>query len=181
MTENIIFDLGCVLVSLDDKRCMDAFAAIGCGEVVPYIANHRTEDIFFDVELGRISTWNQLLTGISDEKKWLLTQLAGGHRLFLLSNTNDMHWQKCRADFFSYHGSDASRLFERIYLSYDMHLAKPDPRIYEAVLADAGIRAADTLFIDDGLANVEAAARLGIATLHETTGHDWTTRIQQLL
>lgn len=204
MTENIIFDLGCVLVSLDDKCCMDAFAAIGCGEVVPYIANHRTEDIFFDVELGRISTrqfcdevrrmcrtqcpdddivwaWNQLLTGISDEKKRLLTQLAGGHRLFLLSNTNDMHWQKCRTDFFSYHGSDASRLFERIYLSYDMHLAKPDPRIYEAVLADAGIRAADTLFIDDGLANVEAAARLGIATLHETTGHDWTTRIQQLL
>ena len=45
----------------------------------------------------------------------------------------------------------------------------------------AGIRAADTLFIDDGLANVEAAARLGITTLHETTGHDWTTRIQQLL
>lgn len=204
MIKNIIFDLGCVLVGLDGRRCIDAFEKIGCHEVASYVADHRTEDLFLDTELGRISThefcdevrricraaatdddivwaWNELLTGIDDDKKALLARLSRSHRLFLLSNTNFMHWDKCRRDFFSYRGTDATTLFDRVYLSCAMHLAKPDPRIYEAVLADAGISAAETLFIDDAEANTRAAAALGISTLHETTGRDWTVAVADLL
>ena len=45
-----------------------------------------------------------------------------------------------------------------------IHLRKPYPAIYEFVLQDAGILAAETLFIDDSSNNIAAAAKLGIQT-----------------
>ncbi len=53
-----------------------------------------------------------------------------------------------------------------------MHLAKPDPEIFRAALADAGICAEETLFIDDSLANCEAAASVGLQTAHYVPGTD---------
>lgn len=54
--KNIIFDLGGVLVGLDVARCIDAFRRIGCGETAVYVEEHRTEDLFLDIELGRATT-----------------------------------------------------------------------------------------------------------------------------
>ena len=51
--------------------------------------------------------------------------------------------------------------FNKCYLSNELHLAKPDPEIYKAVLADCGADAAECLYLDDNLANVEAACKLG--------------------
>lgn len=53
--KNIIFDLGGVLVGLDPKRCIEAFRKVGCGVLANYVEEHRTEDLFLDTELGRIS------------------------------------------------------------------------------------------------------------------------------
>lgn len=194
--KNIIFDMGGVLVGLDAQRCIDAFRQIGCDKIAFYVEEHRTEDLFLDTELGRITpeefcgevrrltgcaatdqqivwAWNQLLTGIDDKKKQCLLQLARHYRLFLLSNTNIMHWHKCRDCFFPYGGHGADDYFERIFLSYEMHLAKPDTRIFTRALAEAGINAAETLFIDDSLDNCRAAGQVGISTLHEATGTGW--------
>lgn len=194
--KNIIFDMGGVLVGLDAARCISAFRQIGCEKIAFYVEEHRTEDLFLDTELGRITqeefcaevrrltgcaatdkqivwAWNQLLTGIADEKKARLAQLAQTHRLFLLSNTNIMHWHECRDRHFPYQGLTAADYFEHIFLSYEMHMAKPHACIFERALAEAGIEAADTLFIDDSLENCRAAESLGISTLHETTGSLW--------
>ena len=43
---------------------------------------------------------------------------------------------------------------------------KPDPAIFRVLLARSGIEAARSVFIDDSLANVRAAARLGFHTIH---------------
>lgn len=187
--KNIIFDLGGVLVGLDGPRCIEAFERIGCEKVADYVREHRTEDLFYRIELGLISTpefceevrqmtatkaddkaiidaWNALLTPIAQERLQQLRALReAGHRLFLLSNTNDIHWQQC--------GPQLDGCFEREFLSYEMQLAKPDTRIYAEVLRQAGIDAHETLFIDDTAENIAAAASLGIATYHNRNIDDW--------
>ena len=150
--KNIVFDLGGVLVDLDGKRCIDAFDAIGCHAISDYVRLHRTEDLFYDIEIGHTTTaefcrevrsithtsatdteivgaWNALLTTIADEKKQRLLSLRRDYRVFLLSNTNDMHWRLCADHLFNYGPWRADDMFERIYLSYRLHLAKPDPAI----------------------------------------------------
>ncbi len=198
--KNIIFDLGGVLVGLDSARCISAFRQIGCGGIAVYVEQHRTEDLFLDIELGRATTqdfcrevrsishcdaadtqiiwaWNRLLTAVADEKKARLMQLRRHYRLFLLSNTNEMHWQKCRDELLPCVECGGADYFERVFLSYEMQKKKPDADIFCQALHDAGIAAAETLFIDDSADNCRTAAGLGMATLHETTGYDWLCRL----
>ncbi|MBR5918501.1 MAG: HAD family phosphatase [Prevotella sp.] len=191
--KNIIFDLGGVLVGFDRQRSIDAFERIGCGKVADYIRDHRTEDLFYRIELGEISThdfceevrqmtatnaddeaiieaWNVLLTPVTENRLQRLRELREkGVRLFLLSNTNDMHWQYC--------GHQLNGCFERVFLSYEMRLAKPDTAIFAEVLRQADIDAHDTLFIDDNADNISAAASLGIKTFHNQNIDDWTLAI----
>ena len=54
--------------------------------------------------------------------------------------------------------------FNRMYLSYQMRICKPDPGIYEAMLADSGLNPATTLFVDDSRDNTEVADRYRINT-----------------
>ena len=192
--KNIIFDLGGVLVGFNRQRSIDAFERIGCEKVADYIRDHRTEDLFYRIELGVISThdfceevrqmtatnaddeaiinaWNVLLTPVTTERLQRLRELReAGHRLFLLSNTNDMHWQYCE------HQLDGC--FERVFLSYEMRLVKPDPKIFAEVLRQADIEACDTLFIDDNADNIAAAASLGIKTFHNQNIDDWILHIE---
>ena len=204
--KNIIFDLGRILVGLDSDACVKAFQQVGCGGVAHYVQEHKVADLFLDQEVGRITTqqfcdearrlcqcqvpdtdiiwaWNQVLTGIPDEKKQALLALKRqGHRLFLLSNTNYIHWYQCRDHFFPYtdaegHTYTATDYFERIFLSCAMHKAKPHPDIFRQTLDEAGIKAADTLFIDDREDNCQGAQALGISTLHDPTGCAWLKEI----
>lgn len=194
--KNIIFDLGGVLVGFDGKRSIEAYQAMGCERVADYIIEHRTEDLFYRIELGLSTTadycdevrsmtgttatddeivraWNLLLTPVSAERARGLRLLQQrGYRLFLLSNTNDMHWQHCLDELFP---SDMQHVFERVFLSYEMKLAKPDVRIFEEVLSQAGIKAEDTLFIDDNRDNIATAGTLGIQTFLNTDIDAWLT------
>lgn len=54
--------------------------------------------------------------------------------------------------------------FEKMYLSYEMKLAKPDIRIFEKVLENSSLVPEETLFVDDSPVNLEAAQKLGIKT-----------------
>lgn len=197
--KNIIFDLGGVLVGLDGQRCIEAFNRLGCQAVSRYVEEHRTEDLFYRIELGLISTqefcqeirlmthtaasdqqlvhaWNELLTELSSRRRQRLISLhRQGYRLFLLSNTNDMHWQHCRQQLF---GPDVIAIFERIFLSYEMQLSKPAPAIFTSVLSQTALQPEETLFIDDNRQNIEAAAALGIGTYHNTSIDDWVDALQ---
>lgn len=184
--KNIIFDFGAVLVDLDKHRCIEAFRNIGADDIAGYVDECRQEDLFHDLEVGNIGigefcdevrrkcpgckatddaiceAWNALLAGIPKWRLMRLLMLKKDYRLFLLSNTNPIHWHKAVADYFPLNGLGVDDYFEKTYLSYKMHLLKPDREIFEAVLADAGIKAEETLFIDDSDANCEAARQLGI-------------------
>jgi putative hydrolase of the HAD superfamily len=56
--------------------------------------------------------------------------------------------------------------FDEVVVSCEVGCVKPDARIYEICLSQLGAQAASTLFVDDRLENLDAAARQGIQTLH---------------
>ena len=86
---------------------------------------------------------------------------AGGTRLALLSNAGP--------DYGSYfrHGP-LGDFFAGVYVSGELGLLKPDAAIFEHVLADLEITAADAVFTDNRASNVAGAQTLGI------TGHVFT-------
>lgn len=201
--KNIIFDLGNVIVRIDPERCKRAVVALGMGRLLDFDNCPEGKELVSALGVGMVSTEefcdrarqltgvdatnaqiadaaNAILLDIPDRKKEILLQLrAAGHRVFLLSNTIDMHWDYCVANLFPYRREGETKeygvddFFEQTFLSQRMHLAKPDERIYKEVLRQAGISAADTIFIDDLAENCEAAERVGIHTFQNKGFDDW--------
>ena len=195
--KNIIFDLGNVLVKLNPEGCIGAFKAIGMGEWVEQNPQSEGMKLMSKLGVGMITTEefcdaarkltgtdvtnvdiidaaNKMLVVIPDEKKERLLQLKkAGYRLFLLSNTIDIHWDYCVEHLFPYQNHRVEDYFEKCFLSQRMHLAKPDARIYEEVIKQANIYPDETLFIDDLKENCEAAEKLGIHTFQNVKFDDW--------
>ena len=195
--KNIIFDLGNVLVKLNPEGCIGAFKAIGMGELVDSNPQSEGMKLMSKLGVGMITTEefceaarkltgtdvtngeiidaaNKMLVEIPDEKKERLLQLKkAGYRLFLLSNTIDVHWDYCVEHLFPYQKYGVEDYFEQCFLSQRMHLAKPNARIYEEVIRQANIHPDETLFIDDLKENCEAAEKLGIHTFQNVKFDDW--------
>lgn len=194
--KNLVFDLGNVLVELDFSRTLEAFRQIGISDIEEWMHREAFTSIVQDTELNPVSpgevcrrirtathcaasddqiiaAWDAMLTDISDERKQKLLDLRCGHRIFLLSNTNLLHWHYCADRFFTYRQWGVDDYFEQVFLSYEMHLAKPSEEIFAETLRRAGLRAEDTLFIDDLADNCAAARRLGIHTYQNQHINDW--------
>jgi len=74
-------------------------------------------------------------------------------------------------EFFPPFRAQEAAMFDRfrdIVVSGTEKLIKPDPAIYHLALARWGVAAADTVFIDDNAANVEAACGVGMHAIHFT-------------
>lgn len=203
--KNVIFDVGGVLIDLHPDRSIAAFGEIGCREIKQYIEQHRTEDLFLDIELGRISThefcdevrricssdmndediveaWCRMIGHFDNAKRRILDDLKrSGLRLFMLSNTNEMHWECCMREFADSHAGCATDCMDGVFLSHEMHLAKPDPEIFRVLLRQTGISPSQTLFIDDSLDNCRAAGSLGIHTLHAVPDADWIVTLKNYI
>lgn len=193
----MLFDFGQVIVSLNKQRCVDALYKVGCGAIAGYVDEHRSEDLFHEIELGGsterfceearrqsasttsdediIWAWNELLTGIPLEKLKLIKHLKQdlGYKTALLSNTNWMHWNKSVEDFFCVPGYGVEDCFDYVFLSCELGIVKPDPRIYQHVIETTGVQAEDILFFDDSARNCEGARRCGIHAIHDPEGNDW--------
>jgi putative hydrolase of the HAD superfamily len=89
----------------------------------------------------------------------ILSSLKERFPLYLLSNTNESHWNYLTCKY------NVGRHFQELILSHEVQMAKPDPRIYELVLEKAGVAAQRCVFIDDLAVNVQAASGLGIQTI----------------
>ncbi len=86
----------------------------------------------------------------------ILRTVAKTRKVFLLSNTNQLHYEFIKENYpFPGHAHGA-------VLSYKLGLRKPEPAIYQAALKRARVRPEQAFFVDDISENVEAAARAGI-------------------
>jgi HAD superfamily hydrolase (TIGR01509 family) len=104
----------------------------------------------------------------------MLQQSRKNYRIFLLSNTNSIHFQQYTDDFYEKYSIQMIDLFDALFLSYEIGIHKPDEGIYTHVLKYANLKPSECVFIDDSLPNIEAAALIGIAGIHIDKGQDVT-------
>ncbi len=183
----LIFDFGGVIVNLDLPQCIQNLKNLGLGDVEKYLSNFGQSGFFLKWESGELTieefrteirkltsneltdkqiddAWCSFLTDIPVEKIEVLKLLRNKYKLLLLSNTNPLHIQVSAAGEFAKYGGTMNDFFDKCYLSYEMGLIKPNANIFEALLKDAGVRAEECLFIDDGPKNIETASKLGFQT-----------------
>jgi FMN phosphatase YigB (HAD superfamily) len=188
--ENIIFDLGGVIINLSTQTTALEFAKLGG---IPQEEVHQRmiqSQEFHDYEKGLLSDasfrdhvretlgsdapdneidrcWNAMLLDIPIARIRLLERLKDKYRIFLLSNTNEIHLQ-CFTGIVRQVTGKASldSYFEKAYYSHRMKMRKPDAEIYELVLTDNKLNPSQTIFLDDNLANLKGAEQCGIATFH---------------
>lgn len=114
------------------------------------------------------TAWNTILLELPVERVDRILELkaSGQYRLFLLSNTNAIHIRQVNKMLAALDKPSLENLFERVFLSHEVRMAKPSPAIYHHVLTEAGLVAEETAFFDDNAANIEAASALGIQAVH---------------
>ena len=194
--KNLLIDFGGVLIDLDRRRCIEHFSRLGMPDVENLLHDCHQEGFFQLHEKGLISdddfrerirraigrpvsdadideAWNSFLDGIPAYKLDFLLELRRHYKLYLLSNTNAIHWDYACAHDFCRDGHRVEDYFDRIFLSYRMKMAKPDADIFRAVLQETGIRPEETLFIDDAEANCRTAQSLGLRTYTPQAHEDW--------
>ncbi len=192
---NVIFDLGGVLLNINpllSLQELDVISGLGQEALVQSLADARVFEKFdtgslspaqFRSELCRILNkpvsdeeidriWNLLLLDFPSHRVQMLRELRKNYRIFLLSNTNIIHYQHYTKVFYENYGFQMNSLFDRLFLSYEIGIHKPDAGIYQYVLENAELEPSECIFIDDSLANIEAAAIQGITGIHIQNGHD---------
>lgn len=188
--KNIIFDFGNIFISIHFSKTKEAFEKLGIRNYDQFFSQHHASPLFEDLEVGRISpeqfyegfrsligtpisneqikeAWNAMLGDYWLEKLDWLDTIKSKYRLFLFSNTNKIHY-----DFFVPEyarltgGKNLNDHFVKAYYSHELGLRKPYPESYEAILKEQGLLAAETVFVDDTIGNIEGAKAVGLQTIH---------------
>jgi len=184
--KNIIFDLGAVLFTIDYTLTIKSFEDLGISDVSSFFSKKMQDPIFDHYEIGAVTTkqfseklrehlpastsnkdivnaWNAMLLSFPLSSIKLLQGLSPNYRLFLLSNTNALHFTSFHDIIFKQHGIyGLESFFEKVYYSHLIGMRKPDKKIFEFVLEENNLIPSETLFIDDLPQHVKGARETGI-------------------
>lgn len=202
--KNVVFDLGGVLIDLDFNRSLSRFKEIGVDDAEQLLDPYEQRGFFLDLENGKIDAetfdnllrahtgkaltkeeiryaWMGFVSDVPQYKLDFLLELRKTHRVYLLSNTNPIIQSWARSEAFTPAGRPISAYFDKMYASYEIGLTKPDPAIFKWMMADAPLIPAETLFVDDGPANIQTAQTLGFQTYQPGNGEDWREAVSFLI
>ena len=193
---NLLLDLGGVLLNYDMEADTEALQAIGLPEYAAWDEHPELSEITnlylnglmdADTFCDRIQPYcNEGVT--RDEMLWSmqavladlpacrlqqLKQLRQKYHIYLLSNLNEPSWQHTLQQF-EKAGIRVDECFDRVFLSYEMQLAKPDRAIYEAVVEATGIKPEETLYVEDSTENYEAGKAFGFRSVKVEINHPET-------
>lgn len=192
--DNIIFDLGGVILTLDIPAAERKFTELGVKNYNELFRGGNVSSFFKDYEVGAIdntsflqslrecaglplsdevltAAWNSMLGVFPKERIELLNRIKSKYRLFLFSNTNAIHldaFRKMYADTFNQARFDDH--FEKAYYSQILGMRKPDVAAYRYIINEQGLDASRTLFVDDALPNIEGAKAAGLQGVHIKPG-----------
>jgi len=205
MIRTIIFDLGGVVITLDQQQSVRRFEAMGLKDAAERLNAYTQEGIFGDLEGGKIDAetfrrelslligreatheecayaWQGYAKEVPQRNLDALQKLrSDGYRLVLLSNTNPYMMEWVDSPAFDGHGHSVRHYFDAVYLSYEMKLMKPDDTFFRRVLMVEQTPPSDCLFIDDGPRNVASASQIGIHTFCPKNGEDWTEEVFRII
>lgn len=203
--KNIMFDLGGVIMTIDQPSAVERFKEIGLKDADTRLDPYTQSGIFGDLEEGKI-TDREFIRELSklvgrelsyDECKYawrgytkevpmrnikVLDKLKSmGYRLILISNTNPFMMDWAMSSDFSGDGRPLSAFFDSMYMSYKMKVMKPNERMFCEIIRQEGINPEETLFVDDGPKNVSMGKTLGLKTFCPKNGEDWTSEIMKFI
>ena len=179
-----IFDLGNVIVDIDFNRVLGAWSDFSRVPLATLKQNFVMGEAFHRHERGEISDeefakalceemalplsyeqfstgWQAVFVALRPDVIDIMHKLrAKGDRVVVLSNTNRLH-----TTFWPEQYPEIRAAADRIYLSQEMGMRKPEASIYQQVLAEEGFSADDTVFFDDNAENIAGAERVGITSI----------------
>lgn len=186
----IIFDLGGVIINLDENKTLESFSRIsdsspsvvrefilqfegykkfekGLASDVEFRNQLRDEFQIEATDKQIDDCMNAMLLDIPIERLNLLKSLRASSSLYLLSNTNEIHLKKFNAILKETTGDEKMDVyFNKAYYSHLVKMRKPEKEIFELVLDENNLDPRHTLFLDDNLVNLSGAESVGIKTFH---------------
>ena len=190
-----IFDLGNVIVDIDFKRVLGVWSDYSRVPLASLQSKFTIGEPFHLHERGQISDeqfaqrlghdlgmalsyeqfsagWQAIFVGLRKETIAVMQALRDkGHRVVVLSNTNQLH-----CEFWPGEYPEVAQVADKIYLSQQMGMRKPDAEIYLTLLEEEGFSANEAVFFDDNEDNINSARQLGITAILVTgkeTVPDW--------
>ena len=182
MIKHFIFDLGRVLVNVDLKPFIYQFSK--AFKIEPdALTQNENNDAYLDFQIGKINgeefhkitcehfkqpvpleqfkdIWSSMLGGEVEGTAEIVNKLVEkNYILSLLSNTDPWHYQYCEKMI------PVLQIFEKIFLSYELKMRKPDANIFLTVSEKLSTTPEQCLFIDDLEENIEAAKGLNFHTV----------------
>ena len=184
--KNIVFDLGVVLFDLEYELTIEAFEKLGVHNHEELFSEAGQLHLFDRFERGEIKVpeflegmrtlmpgeasdqsiidaWNAMLLGFPQTSIDLLEGLKSHYKLYLLSNTNDLHFARFHEMLFEQHGLEGlDQYFIKLYYSHHEGLRKPEAAFYLRLLDEESLNPSETVFIDDMNKNVLGASEVGM-------------------
>ncbi len=204
--KNIIFDLGNVIIDLDIPRTtlemnrlmrhpdrLDETWQDLQTTLLQYEVGAISDELFINAFIRHarpqvyaqqiIRAWNAMLIDIPAERLQFMHELkARGYRVYLLSNTNNIHLEWVNRYMQRHHQSPTlDNWFDHSYYSHLINHRKPNASCFEYVLQHAQLTAEETLFVDDIYENIVGAQAVGIRGMHLIAGHDVVSTLKTYL
>jgi len=193
--KNIIFDLGGVILNIDFKATERIFRSLGFHNFDEFYTKASQIKLFDRLEEGKISpdefrnklrtlininfndevidnAWNSMILDFPVERIKFLEQIKNKYRIFLLSNTNKYIIDFYSKNFRLLYKYEFSELFERMYLSYQVGMRKPDESIFKYVIEQSRIIPSQTLYIDDLQVHIDTAKKIGFKVYKLNEGEE---------
>lgn len=179
----LLFDMGGVVLDVDFKRVFKAWSRLSALTEQqiettfrmdkPYESHERgtlTSSAYFDhvrttltitgTNEELLAGWNSIFGSEITESFDAIDRIRQRIPVYGFTNTNAAHQQ-----YWELHYPRARSTFEKIYVSSEIGLRKPDAEAFKYVLKDISVEAGELLFFDDSITNIEGAQGLGIQTV----------------
>lgn len=188
MINTIIFDFGDVFMNLDKNASLEALKKLGLqswdeeiDKVNQQFEKGKISEVQFMIEMKKIipnasiddirEAWNSVLLDFPLNRLEFLQKLSHKYRLFLLSNTDEIHIAKFEHRVGMTFAREFYQCFEKIYFSFEIGHRKPEPEAFNFIIKKHELAPKRTLFIDDKKTNTDIAASLGM--------HVWNLQVGQ--
>lgn len=193
--EIILFDLGGVLIDIHYQATAIEMNKLGFLDFDSNYSQFEQVNLFNLFETGKISeqrfindlkpfmresvtpnqivyAWNAMIGSFPIEKINLLERLSL-KRVAMLSNTNAIHWKKVMREWDKVSNRSMENYFERIFLSHELGLRKPDLITFQTVCKELKVEPSKVMFIDDSPQHIEGALHAGFQTHFYTNPHSF--------